>query len=89
MKRTLLPTLIGVFTSLLAIWALHTFIIVDDCLANNGSFHYKTGQCLLESGQVYESSLATMAIALYFVVGFSVSMLVSSLIRKVFAMKPV
>ena len=87
MNRTSIPTLIGVFTSLLAIWALHTFIVVEECLDNGGSFQYNTGKCLLENGEIYESMLANIAIVLYFVVGFIVSLLVSFLIRKVFNIK--
>ncbi len=87
MNRTSIPTLIGVFTSLLAIWVLHKFLVVDDCLDHGGSFQYNSGKCLLENGQVYDSNLATMAILLYFAVGFIVSILVSSLIRKLFKIK--
>ncbi len=87
MNRNSIPTLIGVFTSLLAIWVLHKFLVVDDCLDHGGSFQYNSGKCLLENGQVYDSNLATMAILLYFAVGFIVSILVSSLIRKLFKIK--
>ncbi|KGJ93778.1 hypothetical protein [Colwellia psychrerythraea] len=87
MNRTLYPTLIGVFTSLFAIWSLHTFLIVDDCLDNSGSFDYATAKCLLENGQVYDSQFTTFAVVLYFVVGFVVSFIVSTLIRKVFKIK--
>ena len=87
MNRTLIPTLVGVFTSLFAIWALHTFLIVDECLDNGGSFDYATAKCLLESGQTYDSELATIAVVLYFVVGFIVSFVVSTCLRKVFNIK--
>ncbi|MFQ3209216.1 MAG: putative membrane protein [Colwellia sp.] len=87
MERTLFPTLIGVFTSLLAIWSLHTFLVVDDCLDQGGSFDYATAKCLLENGQVYDSNIATVVLVLYFVVGFSVSFIVSSVIRKFFKIK--
>ncbi len=87
MNRTSIPTLIGVFTSLLVIWALHTFIIVDDCLDHGGSFQYDSGKCLLENAQFYESNLANIAIFLYFIIGFIVSLLVSFFIRKVFKIK--
>jgi hypothetical protein len=87
MKRTLFPTLIGVFTSLLAIWSLHTFLVVDDCLEQGGSFDYATAKCLLENGQVYDSNIATLVLVLYFVVGFGVSFIVSSVIRKFFNIK--
>jgi len=86
MNRTLLPTLAGVFTSLFVIWSLHTFLMVDDCLDRSGSFDYSTGKCLLENGEVYNSSLASIAIVLYFVVGFGVSFIVSNCIRKLFKM---
>ncbi len=84
MNKTLLPTLIGAFTSLAAIWLIHTYLMVDDCLANGGTFEYSTGKCLLENGEIYDSGLATYALVLYFVVGFSVSFIVSNLIRKFF-----
>ena len=87
MNRTLIPTLVGVFTSLFAIWALHTFLIVDDCVDNGGSFDYASAKCFLENGQTVESDLATIAVVLYFVVGFVVSFIVSNLIRKVFKIK--
>lgn len=82
MNRTLLPTLIGVFISLLAIWALHTFLIVDDCLDQGGSFDYATAKCLLENGQIYDAKLQSVALIIYCVVGFGVSFIISSLIRK-------
>ena len=88
MNRTSIPTLIGVFTSLLVIWALHTLIVVDDCVDNSGFFEYSTGKCLLENGQLYESTLGTMVVALYFIVGFTVSFWVSNFIRKAFNIKP-
>jgi len=87
MNRTLIPTLVGVFSSLFAIWALHTFLIVDDCLDHGGSFDYDTAKCLLDGGKTYESDLATIAIVLYFVVGFVVSFLVSKIIRKILKIK--
>ncbi len=81
MNRTSIPTLIGVFTSLLVIWALHTFIVVDDCLEHGGSFQYNSGKCLLENGQIYEANLANVAIFLYCIIGFVVSLSVSIFIR--------
>jgi hypothetical protein len=82
MNRTLLPTLVGVLTSLFVIWLLHTFLVVDDCLENGGAFDYSSAKCLLESGEVYASGIENVALALYFFVGFGVSFLVSTLIRK-------
>lgn len=82
MNRTSIPTLVGVFTSLFAIWLLHTFLVVDDCLDHGGSFDYDIGKCMLENGQPYESTLATFAIVLYFIVGFVVSFVVSTLIKR-------
>ena len=82
MNRTLLPTLIGVLASLFVIWSLHTLLVVDDCLDHGGAFDYSTAKCLLESGEVYTPSLENFALVLYFVVGFGVSYLVSTLIRK-------
>jgi len=82
MNRNSIPTLLGVFISLFAIWALHIFLVVDDCADQGGSFNNDIGKCILENGQYYESSVATIAIVLYFVVGFAVAFAVSTLIRK-------
>ena len=86
MKRTALPTLIGVFTSLFAIWFVHSYFIIDDCIANNGAYNHSTGQCLLESGQIHESAIASFVLLLYFIIGFAVAFVVSHLIRKFFNM---
>ncbi|KGJ93683.1 hypothetical protein [Colwellia psychrerythraea] len=87
MNRTLLPTLVGVFTSLFVIWLLHTLLVVDDCLDHGGSFDYSSAKCLLEGGDVYTSNIENFVLVLYFVVGFGVSFLVSTLIRKFFKNK--
>jgi hypothetical protein len=81
MNRTLIPTLAGVFSSLLCIWLLHSFLIVDDCLDNGGSFDYKTSQCLLENGQIYENTFTSIALIVYVVVGFVVSLTVAKFLR--------
>jgi hypothetical protein len=83
MNKTSTPTFIGVFASLLVIWALHTYLVVDDCIEQGGSYQYRTNACLLENGQLYASDLGTSIIAMYFFVGFVVSLLVSILIRKI------
>jgi len=87
MNSTSIPTFIGVFTSLLTIWLLHSFLVVDNCLENGGSFQYKSGKCLLENGQVYDGNFSTILLVVYFFVGFVVSLLVAWLIRKLFKIK--
>ncbi|MBU2870577.1 hypothetical protein [Colwellia sp. E2M01] len=82
MNKAVLPTLLGAFTSLLAIWALHTFLMVNDCINQGGEFEYATAKCLLKDGQLYDSGIAEYVLALYFVVGFGVSFFVSKLLRK-------
>jgi hypothetical protein len=87
MNRTLIPTLAGVFSSLLCIWLLHSFLIVDDCLDNGGSFDYKTSQCLLENGQLYENTFTSIALIVYVVVGFIGSLTVAKFLRALFIKK--
>ncbi len=87
MNRTLLPTLVGVLTSLFVIWSLHILLVIDDCLDNGGAYDYASAKCLLENGDHYPSTIENYALALYFVVGFGVSFLVSTLIRKLFKSK--
>ncbi|MCP4325494.1 MAG: hypothetical protein GY787_27350 [Alteromonadales bacterium] len=84
MNSTSVPTLLGVFSSLFAIWAIHIFLVVDDCADHGGTFINDIGKCVLENGQYYESTLAAVAIVMYFIVGFTVSFIVSTLIRKLF-----
>lgn len=87
MNRTLVPTLIGVFSSLFAIWLLHNYLMVDDCLDQGGSFDYATAKCFLSSGQVLDPKIESFALVLYFVVGFGVSFIVSSIIKKLINIK--
>jgi hypothetical protein len=56
-------------------------LIVDDCLDNGGSFDYKTSQCLLENGQLYENTFTSIALIVYVVVGFVVSLTVAKFLR--------
>lgn len=83
MNKKVLPTLLGVLASLLSIWVLHTFLIVDDCIAQGGTFEHATAKCLLDNGELYDSGIEKYVIALYFVVGFAVSFFVSALLRKI------
>jgi hypothetical protein len=87
MNRNSIPTLVGVFSSLFVIWLLHGFLVVDDCVEQGGTFDYAISKCVLEDGLVYESSIATLVIVLYFIIGFFVSFFVSTLIRKIFKSK--
>jgi len=82
MNRNSIPTFVGVFVSLLVIGLLHRFIVVDDCLDHGGVFNYENNTCLLTNGQLQEFSLVSMLILLYAVVGFVVSYLVATTIRK-------
>ena len=84
MKHTSIPTLVGAFISLLIIWALHTLLIVDDCVEQGGDFQYNYGTCQLENGQLYQSDLVIMALILYCIIALSVSLLVSKIIRNIF-----
>ncbi len=81
MNKTSVPTLIGVFCSLLTIWLLHTLFVVNDCLDHSGVYDYKVGKCLLENGQTYEGSFASFALVVYVIVGFVISLTVAKLIR--------
>lgn len=84
MNRTALPTLIGVLSSLIAIWFIHSFLIIEDCTDNTGTYDYQSAQCLMTDGSLYESPHTSYALAIYFIVGFAVSFIVSHFIRKWF-----
>ncbi len=82
MNRTLLPTICGVFVSLLLIWTIHTYVLVDSCLDNGGTYDYPKGQCILVTGDVYQHDLANIMVLVYVIVGFGISFIVSNLLRK-------
>jgi hypothetical protein len=82
MNRTLLPTLFGVFVSLLTIWAIHSYVLVNSCLAKGGDYDYPNGQCLLENDTIYQHDSTSIIMVFYVIIGFSISFLVSYLIRK-------
>lgn len=82
MNRTVLPTLVGVFVSLLTIWAIHTHLLVNRCLDKGGIYDHPNGQCLLKNGSIYQHESASMIMLIYVVIGFSISFLVSHLLRK-------
>ncbi len=88
MKKNAMPTLLGVLVSLLTIWALHKVLFVDECLDNHGAYQYKTGQCLLEYGEVYHSNIENIALLLYFFIGYIVSLLVAKITRKLMNYTP-
>lgn len=87
MKQNAVPTLVGVFTSLLVIWLLHTFLVIDGCTQQGGVFNYDSAKCVLVDGTLYNPPLESLYLVLYFFVGFAVSFVVSGLIRKFFNIK--
>ena len=76
------PQLIGVFVSFLVIWQIHKFFVVNDCTAQQGSFEYKTGLCLLPDGTQFQTSLPDIVLGSYFIIGLVVSFIVAKLVRK-------
>lgn len=84
MKKTSIPTFIGVFTSLLVIRFLHLHLVVEDCLKQKGEYDFETAKCQLAEGQFYESENTGLFLAIYFIVGFLVSLFISASIKKVF-----
>lgn len=67
MKNNLLPSLVGVIVSLITVWWLHGFLLVDRCLDSGGSINHKTNLCMGENGQIIElatSPLLLLAAAL-------------------------
>jgi hypothetical protein len=82
MNRTVLPTLVGVFVSLLTIWVIHTYVLVNSCVDKGGVYDYPNGQCLLKNGIIYQHESANIIMVVYVVIGFSISFSVSHLLRK-------
>ena len=83
MKNTnISPTLAGVFASLVSIWLLHGWLIVDGCEEQGGTYQKIEAQCILADGQVYVSPIENYVLALYFIVGFAVSFFAARLIKK-------
>lgn len=84
MKKNSIPLYIGVISSLIAIWLVNDYFLVDQCLDNGGSFNYRKAECLLENGEVKVSELGNYFMAVYFFMGVLISLIVSFSIRKIF-----
>jgi hypothetical protein len=88
MRRNTIPPFVGVIVSFIAIWLVNDFVMVDKCLANNGSFLYESGECLLASGETIASPLGKYLIALYFFMGLIIALFTSVVVRKIFKIAP-
>ncbi|MCQ8878984.1 hypothetical protein NQT69_13310 [Pseudoalteromonas shioyasakiensis] len=84
MKNNLLPSLVGVIVSLIAVWWLHGFLLVDRCLDSGGAIDHKTNLCMGENNQIIELATSSGTLAIYCVVIMGVSLLTGSFIRKLF-----
>jgi hypothetical protein len=84
MYRNLIPPFIGVFTSFFALWQLHKFMLVDNCLDHGGSYQYTSGKCLIETGNFLVFNLTAPLLIFYFIIGLIVSLIVAGLARKLF-----
>jgi hypothetical protein len=84
MKKSTMPLYIGVILSLIAIWVVNDFLLVEPCLENGGSFNYSKAECLLKSGEVKVSELGKYLMAVYFFMGLLITFIVSLFIRKTF-----
>lgn len=82
MQRSFIPSLVGVAVSLVAVWFLHGFLMVDSCLDSSGAFDYSTNQCMADNGNIIEQPLNNTMIVLYCIVIMVVSLLVSKVLRK-------
>ena len=77
MNKNSIPLFIGVMCSFVVIWLVNDYFLVDKCLDHGGSFDYKKAECLLKNGDVKPSELSSSFIALYFFMGFLISLVVS------------
>lgn len=84
MNKNSIPLFIGVIFSLIAIWLVNDYLLVDPCLDNGGSFDYSKAECLLEHGEVKVSDLGTYILVVYFFMALFIALLVSFSIRKIF-----
>ncbi len=84
MKKNSIPLFIGVIVSLIAIWLVNDYLLVDQCRDSGGSFDYSKAECLLKNGEVKASELGPYVMAIYFFMGLFISLFVSFSIRKTF-----
>ncbi|MFY8328597.1 hypothetical protein [Pseudoalteromonas sp. ZZD1] len=82
MKNNLLPSLVGVIVSLIAVWWLHGFLLVDRCLDSGGAIDHKTNLCMGEKNQIIELATSSGTLAIYCIAIMIVSLVSGSLIRK-------
>lgn len=82
MNNSQLPKFIGVLVSFFLIWLIIEYTLVGSCEKQGGIFEYRTGQCVLENGEIFKSGLETPMVFLYIFIGFAVTLSVSRLLTK-------
>ncbi|TPH16090.1 hypothetical protein [Litorilituus lipolyticus] len=82
MNKHSIPLFIGVVISIIVVLLINNFTVVDDCLDHGGSFDYKAGQCVLETGEIHVASFTNYLIAIYFIIAIAVAFTVSRLIKR-------
>jgi hypothetical protein len=87
MNKNSIPLYIGVIVSLIAIWLVNDYALIDQCQSHGGRINYHKAECLLENGDVRILELETYFMALYFFMGILISLFVSFSLRRIFNIK--
>lgn len=83
MQHSSIPSLVGVAVSLVVVWFLHGFLMIDNCLDSGGTFDYSTNQCMASDGAIITKALNNSLIVLYCIVIMVLSLLVAKATRKI------
>jgi hypothetical protein len=84
MNKNSVPLYIGVTVSLIAIWLVNDYVLIDQCQSHGGRIDYHNAECVLENGDIKTLELETYFMALYFFMGILISLFVSFSIRRIF-----
>jgi len=78
---------VGVIVSLLAIYQLHNFLLVDACLDSGGQYQRESALCLGQDGYEHTIVLSDFMLFVYFIVGLAVSVITAYLVHKLLSKK--
>jgi hypothetical protein len=87
MNKNSVPLYIGVTVSLIAIWLVNDYVLIDQCQSYGGRIDYHNAECVLKNGEIKTLALENYFMALYFFMGILISLFVSFSIRRIFNIK--
>ena len=83
MKAKPIDIVFSVGLGLLAIYAVHSFLLVDSCLDRGGAISQDSGECIGINEQNMNIAFSGVLLTIYFFIGLSVSLVSAFILNKV------